>query len=1032
MNDIRRFVRLESNDIPVYICPEVPDWFVPTPDTDRALRELRRCEKPRMGGYPHALTDSVAALLERIAAPPHPPYTGRQDHHGLDSLSECWFHLTDRCNMRCTHCMFGSSDDTRGASLSPGLLRDALDQAAALGCRIFYFTGGEPFVYPDFTDICDRILARPDTHVVVLTNAALVSMHREWLASAPHGRLHFQVSIDGDHRAHDAVRGTGAYDCLRADLALLVELGLPVNLAMSVTAGNVDTMADIVRTAAELGVRGVHYLWLFARGRASEEQFVDCDRLYQGLADARRVAAACGVVIDNVEVLRSQLFTAPGTRFDLSNSGWESIAVGPDGAVYPSPATIGLDELRAGHVEQGLETVWRESPVLDRVRAVSLIDSPVSAAHPLRFLIGGGDIDHSYTASGRLVGGDPYVALYTRVALDLIAEHARQHVTRVAHGLRCRMGELLVECGPQSKPVMFTHSNCVQSLSDHDSHSLVRSFYARAADHVNEDIRNPIAYEERHVAHIPHHMRVRSYGCGSPVLDCDLRAGQTLVDLGCGAGMECFIAARLVGPAGAVYGIDMEQAMLRRANASLDEIAATLGYRNVSFRRGFLESLPLESGCADVLISNCVINLTADKRAAFEEALRVLRPGGRLCISDIVTDEPLPLDIKYNERLRGECLGGAMLQSELFAMLEEIGFRELYLVRRYAYRTVGEHTFFSVTYRARAPVAQDERRVIYRGPFRSVVTDDGDSVRRGRSALLRRSSDALPPESFFVLDSDGNVTNVPQETACGVFVNPSSEAAADATSVRHGTDCLVCGAPLEYTTSGRTAACHYCGRTRAANASCTAGHFVCDRCHAADARVIIADTCHASVDADPVALFLRIRSHPSFAMHGPEYHMLVPAVLIAAYRNAGGKVAESAIDTAIERGSSVAGGACAFLGACGAALGVGTAFSVLLEATPYDATLRQSVQRVTARVLERIAGFRAGRCCQRDCLVALHEAAVVWEQLLPVSMVVETTHRCTQYRDNQGCIGAQCPWWPHAGDDQRRRAETVGMSAGRR
>lgn len=1025
MNHIDGLVRLESNGMPVYVRPEVPDWFVPTTRTDEALRDANRLDADARGRSPHRpLVPELADLLDRIAAPPHETYAGRRRHHRLEALKECWFHITNRCNMHCTHCMFGSTQTGAAASLCPELLLAAIEQAYALGCRIFYFTGGEPLIYPGFTDICHRILTRPDTHVVVLTNAAALPENRPWLETVSPERLHFQISIDGDRRSHDAIRGPGAYDQLLSNLRPLASLNLPVNLAMSVTAANVHAMGDVVSLAATLGIRGVHYMWLFARGRAREKGFVDCESLYRALTDARRTAESRGVSIDNVEVLRSQLFTVPGTRFDLSNSGWESIAVGPDGAVYPSPALIGYDDLRAGHAGEGLEKVWRTSPVLDRVRAASLIDTASTAGHPLRLLIGGGDIDHSFTATGRLVGGDPYVELYARVALDLIAEHASQHQTRPSHGLRCRMGELLVECGPHSRPVMFTHSNCVQSLSAHDSHSLVRSFYARAAETVNEDIRNPVAYDERHIAHIPQHMRVRSYGCGSPVLDCSLEAGQTLVDLGCGAGMECFIGARLVGPSGTVYGIDMEDAMLARAKVSLDEIAAALGYRNVELRKGYLESLPLESQCADAVISNCVINLTADKRAAFAEALRVLRPGGMLCVSDIVTDSHIPLDIKYNERLRGECLGGAMLQGELFAMLEEIGFHELYLVRRYAYREIGEHTFYSITYRAFAPVARSARRVIYRGPFSSVSADDGTRLRRGQSAALHQSTDSLPADSFFVLDSDGNVTNVPQETACGVFVNPQTIQSTATASPKHARNCMVCGAPLEYATAAAVHVCHYCGRELRSNASCRNGHFVCDHCHAADARAIIAEVCRTSRETDPIALFLQIRSHTSFSMHGPEYHMLVPAVLIAAYRNAGGQLPESAVDTAIERGSSVAGGACAFLGACGAALGVGTAVSIALEATPYEAAKRQTAQRITARVLERLASFRAGRCCQRDCLIALVEAAAIWGECFPIGLSAATAHRCTQYRDNPDCIHAQCPWWPRPGDGHRSRAQT--------
>ena len=170
---------------------------------------------------------------------------------------------------------------------------------------------------------------------------------------------------------------------------------------------------------------------------------------------------------------------------------------------------------------------------------------------------------------------------------------------------------------------------------------------------------------------------------GSPVLDCDLKRGEVLVDLGCGAGVECFIAAKNVGPEGRVYGIDMADAMLNIARNSSKEVAKNLGYINVEFRKGFLEEIPVPSGTVGVVISNCVINLSPDKRRTFSEIMRVLKPGGRLCISDIVCEEDIPLDIKYNEKLRGECIGGAMRDGELFSMLEDLTFEGILVMKRF-------------------------------------------------------------------------------------------------------------------------------------------------------------------------------------------------------------------------------------------------------------------------------------------------------------------------------------------------------------
>jgi arsenite methyltransferase len=181
-----------------------------------------------------------------------------------------------------------------------------------------------------------------------------------------------------------------------------------------------------------------------------------------------------------------------------------------------------------------------------------------------------------------------------------------------------------------------------------------------------------MGYTEAELAAVPEGANL-GLGCGNPQAIAAMQPGETVVDLGSGAGIDCFLAARQVGDAGRVIGVDMTHEMLAKAR----ENAAKIGAANVEFRLGELEHLPVADNAADVVISNCVINLVPDKEQVFREAFRVLKPGGRLAVSDIVGTRPLPAALAAEPALVCGCVAGAVPAERIEAWLGDAGFVDI-------------------------------------------------------------------------------------------------------------------------------------------------------------------------------------------------------------------------------------------------------------------------------------------------------------------------------------------------------------------
>jgi len=205
---------------------------------------------------------------------------------------------------------------------------------------------------------------------------------------------------------------------------------------------------------------------------------------------------------------------------------------------------------------------------------------------------------------------------------------------------------------------------------------IVREGYAKIATKgpscCGSETSKEIGYTEEELGAVPEAANL-GLGCGNPVALASLKEGETVLDLGSGAGLDCFLAARKIGEKGRVIGVDMTPEMIDRAR----ENARKSKYKNVEFRLGEIENLPVADNTVDVVISNCVINLSPNKKRVFEEAFRALKPGGRLMISDIVLLKALPEAVKENVEAYVGCVAGAVMKDEYLALIKKVGFEEV-------------------------------------------------------------------------------------------------------------------------------------------------------------------------------------------------------------------------------------------------------------------------------------------------------------------------------------------------------------------
>ena len=347
----------------------------------------------------------------------------------------------------------------------------------------------------------------------------------------------------------------------------------------------------------------------------------------------------------------------------------------------------------------------------------------------------------------------------------------------------------------------MSSDSCCSSLN---VESAVRERYSAAAHQAETALCCPVSYDRKFLEIIPPEILERDYGCGDP--SKHVRAGETVLDLGSGGGKICFIAAQVVGATGRVIGVDCNDEMLALARQYRNAIGDRLGFHNVEFRKGtiqdlrldldrfdsFLASSPIRSSSdwlraeehanslraaapliadnsVDVVVSNCVLNLvrSEDRRQLFAELLRVLKPGGRAVISDIVSSDDVPVELQADAKLWSGCISGAFREDRFLEAFESAGFHGVEILERQseAWTTVGPLEFRSLTVRAFKPQpttgSDFNHSVVYRGPWKSVTTDFRQELARGERLDVRDAEFAMlsqpPYRDQLVLLPNANV-----------------------------------------------------------------------------------------------------------------------------------------------------------------------------------------------------------------------------------------------------------------------------------
>ena len=750
-------IQKRKNGISLFIDPKSPNWIsvnntgaeiLKLCDGKHMLSDIQDaiCRKYNVSDERRIKQEvseflTAAGILEFISTSnfKRPVYTGRSKAIAPHKLDELWIYYTLACNLRCRHCLVSAGKSLK-RELTVEEFKGLVDEAIKLGVKRFYITGGEPFIKDGIFDLIKYITKTKKRELIVLSNATLFDENKiAALKKVLNPRLFLQVSLEGPNaEIHDKLRGEGSFDKAVEGIKRLIGIGIIPIVSTAISKLNEKDIAKTSRFLSKLGIEEHNVLWMHAKGRGANnlsDLYVSSDNIARAMKKLKKEYKEREMIFDNVESLKVRVRTKRGRKNDLCNNCYEKICVNADGHVYPCASLNGDKNFDAGSVrKKSLEDIWLNSNVMKRGRANSVQDKPECSACYLEYFCGGGCTSHSYYASevdtgkGSITAVDPYCSTYKALFEDIIWELASEGVTPqkgngyhtplVYNAMDAKLPGHLgagIKSIDKNFEVGCYHCSCVLSVDVEDDEEVckpeikghvtktVKKKFSKAAFAPVADYYCPTGYDPKDLAHIPSEVLEVSYGCGNPAALADIREGETILDLGAGGGIDCFIAAKKLGKNGKVIGIDLTDEMVGKASESAKKVAEVLGYHNVEFRTGNIMELPVEDNSVDLVISNCVINLTEDKTKVLDEIYRILKPGGRFIISDIVSDKPVPGYLKRDKEMWNACLSGALTDKRFKEAAENAGFPDVKLTENYLYKKIEYIQFYSITMKGSKP-----------------------------------------------------------------------------------------------------------------------------------------------------------------------------------------------------------------------------------------------------------------------------------------------------------------------------------------